>query len=160
MNGTALLQMAGPAAPVLECLACPASRILVVDDGLLIRRLNARVLTLSGYEVDTAEDGAVAWEALQQDDYDLLITDQQMPNVTGVDLLKKIHAARLALPVIMLTGTFPQAEFIRQPWLRPNASLLKPCDITELLDTVQEVLRASEAVINPWNVHTLPLVLA
>ncbi len=49
-----------------------------------------------------------------------------MPKVTGVELLQKLHDARLALPVIMATGTIPEAEFARYPWLRPNATLLKP----------------------------------
>lgn len=160
MNGTVILQRTPSTAPALECPTGPAFRILMVDDELLIRRFNARVLALSGYQVETAEDGAVAWDALQQKDYDLLITDQQMPNLTGFGLLKKIHAARLALPVIMVTGTFPQAEFIREPWLRPDASLLKPCDITEFLDTVQEVLCAKEPANSPANVFPRPRVLA
>ena len=68
-------------------------RILVVDDDPLIRRLNSEVLVYSGYQVDAADDGASAWNALLVNDYDLLITDNDMPKVTGVDLLKKVHAS-------------------------------------------------------------------
>src|SRR5258706_16426352 len=70
----------------------PRLRILVVEDDPLLRLLNTETLMDAGYQVDAAEDGAAAWAALQRFDYDLLITDHDMPNVTGVGLLKKIHA--------------------------------------------------------------------
>ena len=66
-----------------------------------IRQLNAEVLIDAGYQVDVAEDGASAGGALQRHNYDLLITDQFLPKVSGVELLKKIHVARMTLPVIM-----------------------------------------------------------
>jgi len=116
--------------------------ILVVDDDPMIRRLNNEVLTASGYRVDTADDGATAWEAIQQNAYDLLVTDHDMPRLSGVGLLKKLHDARLALPVIMITGTYPQVEFEKHPWLQIEASLLKPYTMDELLDTVRNVLHA------------------
>src|SRR5450755_1757959 len=76
-------------------------RILVVDDEPLIRLLYIRLLSDSGHQVDSAEDGAVAWDALQLTAYDLMITDNVMPKVSGVDLLKRIYAARMTVPVIM-----------------------------------------------------------
>jgi two-component system, chemotaxis family, sensor histidine kinase and response regulator WspE len=63
-------------------------RILVVDDDISIRELSAAVLMPSGYQVDTAEDGAAGWEALHGNNYDLLITDHNMPRVSGVELVK------------------------------------------------------------------------
>jgi DNA-binding response OmpR family regulator len=149
MNDNQILPTEKPAKASLQTQPGPALRILLADDEPLIRRLNTEVLVGSGYQVDVAEDGAVAWEALQQNGYDLLITDNNMPNVTGLDLLKKLHAARMALPVIMATGTFPRDEFTRQPWLVPVAMLLKPYAIAELLGTVQEVLRASNRAAAP-----------
>jgi DNA-binding response OmpR family regulator len=120
----------------------PRQRILVADDDELIRQLNTEVLTYSGYLVDAAKNGAVAWEAIQANTYDLLITDQSMPEVTGVGLLKRLHAARLALPVIMATATYPQDEMAEHPWLQIEASLLKPYTFEELLTTVKNVLHA------------------
>jgi CheY-like chemotaxis protein len=122
----------------------PTRRILVVDDELLIRRLNTGVLVNSGYQVDAAEDGEAAWNALQLNSYDLLITDNDMPKVSGFDLLKKLHGTRMTLPVIMATGTFPKDEFTQSPWLQPTATLLKPYTRAELLGTVQEVLGATD----------------
>jgi DNA-binding response OmpR family regulator len=117
-------------------------RVLVVEDDQIIRRLNTEVLTCSGYEVDAATDGADAWCALQMDNYDLIVTDSQMPHLSGVGLLQKLHAARQCLPVIMATQTFPQGELDRHPWLKIDATLLKPYTYTELIRTVKTVLRA------------------
>jgi DNA-binding response OmpR family regulator len=115
----------------------------MVDDDKSIRHFCVQALFASGYQVHAAEDGAAAWDALQINSYHLLITDHGMPKVTGVELLQKLHDARLALPVIMATGTIPEAEFARYPWLRPNATLLKPYTTAELLEVVMEVLRAT-----------------
>lgn len=73
--------------------------ILVVDDDSSIRRLCTESLKLCGYRVEAAEDGAVAWDAVQVHRYDLMITDNMMPNMSGIELLKKLHAAHLVLPV-------------------------------------------------------------
>jgi two-component system response regulator QseB len=121
----------------------PRHRILVVEDDADIRQLNTEALIQCGYHVDTAQDGAVAWDTIQLNRYDLMVTDNDMPKVTGVDLLKKLHAARLAVPVIMATGTLPEAEFTRYPWLQPAAMLIKPYTIDELVGTVRQVLRVA-----------------
>ncbi len=76
-----------------------------------------------GYRVDSAEDGAAAWDTLQVQTYDLVVTDNEMPKVTGFDLLKNPHAASVALPVIMATGTLPAAELARHPEIHPAAIL-------------------------------------
>ena len=123
--------------PPLRSGTNPPDHILVVEDDRSIRQLNAEVLMRSGYDVDVAEDGAAAWEELSTEGYDLMITDNTMPRLSGVELLKKLHAARMDLPVIMATGKLPTEEFNRSPWLQPAALLLKPY-------TVEDLLRASD----------------
>jgi acetyltransferase-like isoleucine patch superfamily enzyme/CheY-like chemotaxis protein len=120
----------------------PPQRILVVEDDRDLRQLNARVLIDSGYAVDVAEDGAAAWQALNTDSYDLLITDNSMPKLTGTELLKKVRAARMELPVIMATRTLPTQELAKNPWLEPVTMLAKPYATDQLLDTVKDVLHA------------------
>jgi DNA-binding response OmpR family regulator len=112
-----------------------------VEDEPAIRRINASVLQDAGYHVDTAEDGAFAWKLLGSRSYDLMITDNNMPRLTGVELLKKLFAARMTLPFIMASGTIPETEFIRHPWLQPAAILVKPYTVVELLGAVENVLR-------------------
>jgi CheY-like chemotaxis protein len=62
----------------------PPFRILVVDDEDNARNLNTRLLTRAGYEAVGAVDGAAAWEAIQTQPFDLLITDNAMPGVSGI----------------------------------------------------------------------------
>src|SRR6185312_14851566 len=121
----------------------PSNRILVVDDDVVIRKLNAEVLNRSGYEVDTAEDGAAGWETLLANNYDLMITDNNMPKMTGIELLKKLRSAHKGLPVITATGTLPTQELAQNPWLEPVATLLKPYRADRLLETVKDVLHAT-----------------
>jgi DNA-binding response OmpR family regulator len=115
----------------------------VVEDEVLMRQLNSEALTRAGYEADAVEDGAAAWDALNNVSYDLIITDNNMPRMTGVQLLKQLRFARMELPVIMATGKLPEQEFAHSHWLRPAAMLRKPYTIGELLRTVKKVLRES-----------------
>ena len=121
-------------------------RILVVDDDGDIRRLNTEVLAGSGYQVDAAADGALAWDILQFNRYDLLVTDYHMPKMSGVELLKKLRGARMALPVILVSGTMPTNELNRHPWLQIDATLLKPYAPDELLAVVRKVLYATDGI--------------
>lgn len=136
-------------------------RILVVDDEPTICALNVRALTLFGYQVEAVENGAIAWQILQLNSYDLMITDNNMPQLSGLDLIKNVRAAKIALPVIMATGLAPNSEFDQNPSLQPNAILLKPYTVGELLETVTGVLgaleRAGEAKISD---RSVPYALA
>lgn len=123
-----------------------AHRILVVDDNISIRELTTEILIGAGYNVDTAPDGAAGWEALQTKKYDLVITDNFMPKVTGIEMVKSLHAAQMNLPVIMATAIFPQEEFQLHPWLKTVPTLLKPFRSVELLSTVRKALSVSEGV--------------
>ena len=123
----------------------PPCRILVVEDEVEIRHLIVRKLRRSGFEVDEAENGVFAWSYLQVYDYDLMITDNSMPKMTGLELLAKLRAARIVLPVIMATGVPPAKEFAESPWLIPEATLTKPYTLDELLETVRKVLHVSDS---------------
>lgn len=120
-------------------------RILVVDDNADILRLNVKVLAAAGYQVDTAEDGAAAWDALQCNRYDLLITDNEMPKLSGIELLENLLVAHIWLPVIMVSGKMPSDALNQHPWLQVEATLLKPYTITDFLGTVGAVLGAASA---------------
>jgi two-component system, cell cycle sensor histidine kinase and response regulator CckA len=146
LHGTGDLHLAetGPLLPSQS-----AHRILVVDDDKSIRELTTEMLTRSGFEVDVAADGAAGWEALQAKRYDLLITDNFMPKVTGIEMVQKLHATGMKLPVIMATALFPQEQFIPHSWLEAIPTLIKPFKSAELLSTVIKVLAASEQIMPP-----------
>lgn len=131
-------------------------RILVVEDEQDLRQLTAEVLIDAGFQVDVAEDGAVVWTALQLSQYDLLITDQFMPKLSGVELLKKIHAAHMTLPVIMATGFLPTWGFALHTWLQPVKMLVKPYSFQKLLATVKGVLNTTDSNSDDLTLPNLP----
>jgi len=68
-----------------------APHILLVDDDPDLLKMTAGILKRAGYDVDTARDGADGWKALHDSHYDLLITDNSMPKVTGLELIQKVR---------------------------------------------------------------------
>jgi two-component system alkaline phosphatase synthesis response regulator PhoP len=143
MKSDEIRQTGETANAALRCQSSPPHRILVVEDEPTIRKLNSEILVRHGYDVDAVEDGAVAWDTLQLKSYDLLITDNSMPKVTGIELIEKVRAAGMPLPVVMATATLPQEEFARRPWLKPAVTLVKPYTLAELLAAVKNVLCAA-----------------
>jgi two-component system sensor histidine kinase and response regulator WspE len=82
-----------------------APHILVVDDSHTVREMERRLLVRSGYAVSTAQNGQEAWNLLRLKEYDLLISDVDMPQMNGIELVTRVRAnPRLArLPVIILS---------------------------------------------------------
>ena len=126
----------------------PPRRILVVDDDSDTRQLSVDVLVSSNFEVDAVVDGADAWEALRAKHFDLVVTDNKMPRMTGIELIEKLRYTRLPLPVIMATSQLPTLEFERKPWLLPDATLQRPFSNDDLLAAVKKVLRTDDT---NWN---------
>jgi two-component system, chemotaxis family, chemotaxis protein CheY len=82
--------------------------VLVVDDSLTVRNIIVKSLRSLGFvDVDEAEDGNVALERIRQKQYGLLITDWEMPNMSGEEFLKIVrHDPKcMKMPIIMITGT-------------------------------------------------------
>ena len=144
MKAIELLQAGEPASTSVQCQANLRHRILVIDHDRDIRLLYTEALARPGYYVDAAEDGAAGWEALQVNRYNLLITENNMPKLTGVELVRKLHSARMGLPVIMAAERLPTDELARNPLLQLAATLPKPFYISQLLETVKTVLRATD----------------
>ena len=115
-------------------------RILVVDDEALMRHLNVTMLTAAGYHVEAAEDGSVAWDSLQLKSYDLIITDNAMPRMTGLELIERMFATGIVVPIIMASGTIPKQELTQRLCLQPVTTLPKPYTSVKLLETVKKVL--------------------
>jgi CheY-like chemotaxis protein len=120
--------------------ARPAHRILLVEDDSAVRQASAMLLVRAGYQVNAVEGSQAAWEALQSRSYDLLITDNQMPEMSGLELVRKLRSAQLALPVIMASGGIDERDLTQNQWLQPATVLPKPFTSAALLETVAEVL--------------------
>ena len=125
--------------------SAPSHTILYVDDDASIRRICARVLVDVGYRVDVAADGQAGWEALRLLRYDLLITDDDMPRLSGLDLVKRLRSERQTLPVILVSGSVDVDEdYLRG---RQVATILKkPFTHEQLLGAVEEVLHVTSGV--------------
>jgi DNA-binding response OmpR family regulator len=130
--------------PLTQKETASSHRILVVDDNNDTRQLTVDVLAGSGYEVDAAQDGIAGWQAIQARGYDLVITDNQMPRMSGVEMIEKLRDACIVSRVIMATGHLPVFEFTRKPWLKPDAALQRPFSNEVLLATVKKVLRPND----------------
>ncbi|MBX3166795.1 MAG: response regulator [Candidatus Eremiobacteraeota bacterium] len=85
-------------------------RVLLVEDEVSLRQLALKVLSKHGYRVTCAENGEQAWQTLQGEEFDLLVTDVQMPKMTGNELVKRVLGARPELPVLMMSGYNPEGQ--------------------------------------------------
>lgn len=80
------------------------AKILVVDDEKIMRDLVQRILNKAGYQVETKDNGEAALERLAEDDFDMVISDVNMPGVGGFELLKEVKKQYPQTAVIMMTG--------------------------------------------------------
>src|SRR5579883_3493824 len=79
-------------------------RVLVVDDDATLLRSHARLLQHKGYAVTLAADGQAAVDALRSGMFDAILSDIQMPNMNGLELLETVRKVDLDVPVILMTG--------------------------------------------------------
>ncbi|MHB8810184.1 MAG: ATP-binding protein [Desulfobulbaceae bacterium] len=116
--------------------------ILLVDDELQLVALGKKILESLGYRVDTTTSSLEAMRMFlaRKDAYDLVITDQTMPEMTGLELAKIIVRHRPGLPIILNTG---YSELITDERLKDSGIckvVMKPLDILHLAEVVREVI--------------------
>ena len=128
-------------------LATP--HVLVVDDALTTRTMERSLLEAAGYEVTVAVDGMDAWSALQGAEFDLVVSDVDMPRMDGFELTSRIRAdARLAdLPVVLVTALESRADEERGIEVGANAYVMKSSfDQSNLLEIIRRIgVRVPEA---------------
>lgn len=89
-------------------------RVLLAEDQALVRGALAALLELEGdLAVTAAADGEAAWQALQQQPYDIVLTDIEMPRLSGLELAQRIQQQALPVKVVIVT-TFARAGFLRR----------------------------------------------
>jgi PAS domain S-box-containing protein len=114
--------------------------ILVVDDEKAVVDITRYMLMQLGYKVTVATDSLVAWELFvqQPDAFDLVITDMAMPNMTGIELAKKILEQRPEIPVILCTGFSEMINEEKAKSLGIKAYLMKPVLKSKLAASVRQ----------------------
>jgi CheY-like chemotaxis protein len=117
-------------------------RILVVDDEEDVQVLICRILRDSGFEVETAPDGATGLERIQAWQPDLVVLDLMMPGIDGWGVLERLRASPNPPPVVVLTARTDFDTFTRGVREGASAYVFKPFRFHELVATCQRVLLA------------------
>jgi DNA-binding NtrC family response regulator len=112
-----------------------------VEDESAILQFSTEVLVRGGYQVTAVEGCEAAWEAIQSASYELLVTDNKMPGMSGLELVSKLRSAQIGLPIIVASGGVEAEEFTQNQSLQPAIALPKPFTASQLLETVAEALR-------------------
>jgi two-component system, chemotaxis family, chemotaxis protein CheY len=116
------------------------SLILVVDDEEFIRTLIKEVLDPQGHTVITASSGKEAFQLCHERSFDLLITDLEMPDMDGIELISSLRGVQKKLPILAISGAF-SGRFLRMAKaLGAVKSLDKPFRMAELLAMVDKIL--------------------
>jgi putative nucleotidyltransferase with HDIG domain len=124
----------------------PGARILVVDGGAQARAQIGSILEIEGYEVELASCGRVALEALENQTYDLVLTDMMMLDGSGIDLLESIRRQHQDLPVIMVTALNNLTVAVDAMRRGACDYLVKPLESGTLLHAVTRALDRRHAI--------------
>lgn len=120
----------------------PNAKILIVDDMQTMRRLLKSALNGLGYaNVTDAEGGTTALSLLESGDFSLLITDWNMPDMEGIDVLKAVRAnAKLKdLPVLMVTAEAKKEQILEAAEAGVNGYVVKPFQPAQLKDKLDRL---------------------
>lgn len=113
-------------------------KVLVVDDEQVVLQSCERILTPQGYEVDTSLSAPDALSMLKQKDYDLVITDMMMPDMDGLEFMRRVKAESPDMNIVLITG-YPSQESLKEALqLKIVDYLPKPFSPALLLEAVQK----------------------
>ncbi|MCY0965124.1 chemotaxis response regulator CheY [Oceanospirillaceae bacterium G-43] len=122
-------------------------KILIVDDFSTMRRIVKNLLRDLGFtNTAEADDGSTALPMLQQGDFDFLVTDWNMPGMTGIDLLRKVRAdERLRhLPVLMVTAEAKREQIVAAAQAGVNGYVVKPFTAAVLKEKIEKIFERVE----------------
>jgi two-component system OmpR family response regulator len=116
-------------------------RILVVEDEARLARLISRVLGEEGYAPETAADGRTGLARAMAEEFNLLIVDWMLPNLDGVEVIKRLRATEMSVPVLMLTARRQVEDRVEGLDAGADDYLVKPFAFPELLARVRALSR-------------------
>jgi two-component system, OmpR family, response regulator MprA len=118
-----------------------SGRILIADDDRAIREALSRALSLEGYDVVQAPDGAAALQLVESAQPDVAVLDVMMPNVDGLTVCRVLRAERNRIPILMLTARTETPDRVAGLDAGADDYLPKPFDLDELLARLRALLR-------------------
>jgi len=118
--------------------------VLCVDDSASVRQMVSFTLESAGYAPDTAVDGADAITKLDQNKYQLIITDLNMPNLDGIGMIRKVRQMpqHAGIPIVMLTTESDEAKKMEGKAAGATGWIVKPFDQTKLVAVVNKLIGA------------------
>src|SRR5215472_12916418 len=128
--------------------AMPDTRILVVDDDPDIYILLKSILEKAGYAVEGVSDGGEALACLESSQFDLILTDVNMPGLNGIELLQKVHERRLPTPVVVMTAQNTPENVVRSIRDRAFTYFSKPFSAGAVLDIVSNAVETETRTDN------------
>ncbi len=132
----------------------PANILLVEDDPAIVRTLR-QVLADEGYQVTVEPNAVSGVERAKRNGFDAVITDLKLPGgMTGLDLVRELHACQPRLPVLMMTAYGTTDSAIEATQSGAYDYLLKPFDMPELLSLVEQAVSASRLMSEPVEIGT------
>jgi nitrogen regulation protein NR(I) len=131
----------------------PAKILLVEDDSAIVNTLS-RVLADEGYEVTVEKTGDAGLTRAKADSFDVVITDLKLPGLSGLELVRELHASRPRLPILMMTAHGTTETAIEATQSGAYDYLLKPFEIPELLLLVEQAVAASRLMSEPVQIGT------
>ena len=122
-------------------------KILVVEDDALIAELERDYLEANNYEVEIASDGLIAQKKLHHNEYDLVILDLMLPEISGFDLCREIRKTKNT-PIIMVTAKKTDIDKIRGLGLGADDYMVKPFSPSELVARVKAHINIHERLLS------------
>lgn len=120
------------------------NRILIIEDEESIARVLQLELQFEGYEAEMAHTGTEGLLRYREQEWDLILLDVMLPEMSGIDVLKRIRTTELQTPVIMLTAKSDVEDKVKGLDLGANDYITKPFEIEELLARIRTALRFSQ----------------
>jgi DNA-binding response OmpR family regulator len=119
-------------------------RLLVIEDNDRLRDHLAAGLRSVGYIVDAAEDGAEGWQMASEATHDLIILDRMLPELDGLEVLRRLRRAQSTVPVLLLTALDAVQDRVEGLDAGADDYLTKPFAVAELLARVRSLLRRGQ----------------
>jgi len=117
-------------------------RVLVVDDFSTMRRIIKNILRQLGFtNIIEADDGTTAWETLNKDKIDFVISDWNMPKMPGIELLRKVRGSEefAAMPFLMVTAEAQQENIIEAVQAKVSNYIVKPFTAETLSQKIEKI---------------------
>ncbi|MCZ8147173.1 MAG: response regulator transcription factor [Roseomonas sp.] len=124
-------------------------RVLLVEDDTIVARAISLALKASAMVVDIAETGEESLDLARIYDYDIIVLDLMLPDMEGYEVVRRLRAARIETPVLILSGlNRPQAK-VRGFGMGADDYITKPFDQTELVARIQAIVRRAKGFSQP-----------